>query len=183
MNFCWAEENRNSSPPSSAVYLFVSFAVHGSCRERTELEQASQHLTMNYFHLLHWDKLAYTKRYMKCFPPKWYLLFKKCNSYSDKMIVVVKIQVLLQLWAIWKCTLSKERVLQMLLNDFTFFSPKAQILGHACCHWILTHLSACIPAYHMFRSGRVFSLVSNNCAPSSTPSKTHTHTRVYCSHP
>lgn len=34
MNFSWAEENRDSSPSSSALYLFESFVVHGSCRER-----------------------------------------------------------------------------------------------------------------------------------------------------
>lgn len=43
-----------SPPSSSALYLFESFCGSWFLQgERIELEQARQHLTMSYFHLLH----------------------------------------------------------------------------------------------------------------------------------
>lgn len=62
------------------------FAVPAG-RERIELEQASQHLTMSYFHLLHWHKLTCTKRYMKCFPQNWYPLFKNVTLTLTKWLL------------------------------------------------------------------------------------------------
>lgn len=65
-------KNRDSSPSSSAVYLFESFVVHGSWRGVREQNwnEPARHLTMSYFHLLHWHKLACTKTYMKSSPQK-----------------------------------------------------------------------------------------------------------------
>lgn len=37
---------------------------------------------------------------MQCFPQKWFPLFKKCNTLSDKMISVMNIKILLQLMTI-----------------------------------------------------------------------------------